>query len=305
MVGFIIAAVFVGICLILLWLTSDFLVDWLWFSSIGYPQVFWTTIGAKAVVLFAVWTGTAVILWLNGWLAVRFARRQRPQSVAAFVWNFAGNAPPPDLLVVMRDRLPWSQVIAGGAGLLALLVAAVEVGNWGVILQFFYHVLYGADDPLFNKDISFYLFVLPAYILIKNWMLLTLVLSGLFAANDLLGVWRHRIRHSSPIDVADSNCSWLGVARSPLRREGLVLRSRPLSAALWRQRRRRRRKLHGCTCEAAGPVANDRAVDLCGGCCVGKPPGEDLPASCRRGHACRHPEVCQRSKRRNDRPPDH
>ena len=181
-VGFIIAAVVVGICLILLWLASDFLVDWLWFSSIGYLQVFWTTIGAKAVVLFAVWTGTAVILWLNGWLAVRFARRQPTQSVAAFVWNLAGNVPPPDLLALMRDRLPWPRVIAGGAGLLALLVAAAEVGNWGVILQFFYHVPYGADDPLFNKDISFYLFVLPAYILIKNWMLLTLVLSALFAA---------------------------------------------------------------------------------------------------------------------------
>jgi uncharacterized protein len=180
-VGFIIAAVVIGICLILLWLASDFLVDWLWFSSIGYLQIFWTTIGAKAVVLFAVWTGTAVILWLNGWLAARFARKQPTHSVSAFAWNLAGNVPPPDLLALMRDRLPWSRVIAGGAGLLALLVAATEVGNWGVFLQFFYHVPYGADDPLFNKDISFYLFVLPVYILIKNWMLLTLVLSALFA----------------------------------------------------------------------------------------------------------------------------
>jgi len=181
-VGSVIAAVFVGIGLILLWLTSDFLVDWLWFSAIGYPQVFWTTIGAKAAVLFAVWTGTAVVLWLNGWLAVRFARRQPTQSVAVFVWNLAGNVPPPDLSAVVRDRLPWPRVIAGGAGLLALLVAAAEVGHWGAILQFFYRVPYGADDPLFNNDISFYLFVLPAYILVKNWMLLTLVLSAFFTA---------------------------------------------------------------------------------------------------------------------------
>jgi len=180
-VGFIIAAVVVGIGLLLLGLASDFLVDWLWFSSIGYLQVFWITIGAKAAVLFAVWAGTAVILWLNGWLAVRFGRRQPTQSVSTFVANLAGNVPPPDLLTVMRDRLPWSRVIVGGAGLLAVLVATVEVGNWGVILQFFYHVPYGADDPLFNKDISFYLFVLPTYILIKNWLLLTLVLSALFA----------------------------------------------------------------------------------------------------------------------------
>src|SRR6202048_3059347 len=180
-VGFIIAAVVVGICLILLWLASDFLVDWLWFSSIGYRQVFWTTIGAKAVVLFAVWTGTAVILWLNGWLAVRFARRQPTQSVSAFAWNLAGNMPPPDLLAVMRDRLPWSRVIAGGAGLLALLVAAAEVGNWGTFLRFLYHVPHAEDDPLYNKASGFYLFSLPAYILVKNWMLLILVLSALVA----------------------------------------------------------------------------------------------------------------------------
>jgi uncharacterized protein len=181
MVRIIIAAIVVGICLLLLSLATDLLVDWLWFSSIGYLQVFWTTIGAETVVFLAVWTGTAIPLWLNGWLAVRVVRRRSTQVAAAFGWKAAGPAPP-DLLAIMRDRLQWSWIVAGGAGLLAMLVAAAEVGNWGVILQFFYHVPFGADDPLFNKDISFYLFVLPTYILIKNWMLLTLVLSALFAA---------------------------------------------------------------------------------------------------------------------------
>ena len=180
-VGFIIAVFVIGVCLILLWLASDFLVDWLWFSSINYLQVFWTTIGAKAVVFFAVWTATAVTFWLNGWLAVRFARRQPTQALAASTWNPTGKVPPPDLFTLMRDRLPWRRAIAGGAGYFALLVAAGEVGNWGVYLQYFYHVPYGAGDPLYSKDISFYLFVLPAYIIIKNWMLLTVVLSALSA----------------------------------------------------------------------------------------------------------------------------
>jgi uncharacterized membrane protein (UPF0182 family) len=39
-VGIIIAAIVVGIFLILLGLTGDVLVDWLWFSSIGYLQFF-------------------------------------------------------------------------------------------------------------------------------------------------------------------------------------------------------------------------------------------------------------------------
>src|SRR5258707_8861988 len=180
-VKFIIAAVVVGILLILFGLASDFLVDWLWFSSIGYLQVFWTTIAAKAAVFFAIWTATAVILWLNGWLALRFARRQPTQSVTDFVWKAAGNVPPPDLWTFMRDRLPWSRVIAGSACLIALLVAAIDVGEWNVFLQFLYRVPFGEDDPLYGKDIGFFLFVLPAYIIIKNWMLLTLVLSALFA----------------------------------------------------------------------------------------------------------------------------
>src|SRR5258708_841818 len=81
----------------------------------------------------------------------------------------------------MRHRLPWPFVTAGGASLLAVLVAWGEVHNWGVFLQFLYHVPYGANDLLYDKDIGFYLFALPAYVVIKNWMLLTLLLSALFA----------------------------------------------------------------------------------------------------------------------------
>ena len=62
----IIAAIVLAICLILLGLTSDFLVDWLWFSTIGYLSVFWTTIVAEAEVFFAVFLATAIIVWVNG-----------------------------------------------------------------------------------------------------------------------------------------------------------------------------------------------------------------------------------------------
>ncbi len=62
----------------------------------------------------------------------------------------------PDVLEFMRHRLPWPLVLAGAASLLAVLVAWGEVHNWGVFLQFLYHVPYGANDPLYDKDIGFY-----------------------------------------------------------------------------------------------------------------------------------------------------
>ena len=44
----VIALVFFATCLILLGSTVDFIVDWLWFSAIGYLSVFWTVIVAES-----------------------------------------------------------------------------------------------------------------------------------------------------------------------------------------------------------------------------------------------------------------
>jgi uncharacterized membrane protein (UPF0182 family) len=179
-VALIVAAV-AAVCLILLGLTGDFLVDLLWFSALGYAGVFWTTIIAEAAVFFTVFLATAIILWVNGSLAVRFVRLPWTRHSADFELKRTGVATSPDFLELLQHRLPWPMVIAGGAGVLAVLIAWGEVHNWGVFLRLLYQVPYGENDPLFDKDIGFYLFSLPAYVVIKNWMLLTLFLSALLA----------------------------------------------------------------------------------------------------------------------------
>lgn len=184
MAGLIMAAIAVGILLILLGLATDFLVDWMWFSAIGYLPVFWTMIGAKAAVFLGVFLATAVILWANARLALELTRR-RGRLPTGFAHTLAATATPPDPLQFMRRSigqfLPWSIALAGSAGLVALFIAAGELSRWSVVLQFLYQVPYGAKDPLFGKDIGFYLFSLPAYIAVKNWLLLTLLSSALFA----------------------------------------------------------------------------------------------------------------------------
>lgn len=197
------AAIAGAVSLILLGLTSATLVDWMWFSAIGYLNVFWTTIGAKAGVFFVVFTATAIIIWANARLALKFARQPAQPH---FAWKLTAITTSSDLLELLRNRLPWSLTIAVGAGLVALLVASGEVSNWSVFLRFLYHVPYGANDPLFDKDIGFYLFSLPAYIAVKNWMLLTLFISALFAG---LIYWAHgdieyhaRQRSMSPTAIA-------------------------------------------------------------------------------------------------------
>jgi uncharacterized membrane protein (UPF0182 family) len=176
----VIAAIALLIFLILLGLTSDFLVDWLWFSEIGYPGVFWTTIFAQAATFCAAFLATVLILWVNGALAHRLARLPWAR-LAHLRWERGGVVTPPDPLELIRHHLGWPFVIGCGASLIAILVGWGEVHNWSVFLRFFYQVPSGASDPIYDNDIGFYLFSLPAYIAIKNWMLLTLFLSALFA----------------------------------------------------------------------------------------------------------------------------
>jgi uncharacterized protein len=179
--AFIIALIVFSVGLIVLGLTGGILVDWLWFSAIGYFSVFRTTIIAEAEVFFAVFVATAIVLLLNGLFALRFSQSQWAQGSAVPEWKPAGVTTLPEVLDVARHRLPWRIAIVGVACLLAALVAWGEVDNWRVFLRFLYQAPYGATDPVFHEDIGFYLFNLPAYVSIKNWMFLSLFLSALFA----------------------------------------------------------------------------------------------------------------------------
>src|SRR5215831_17882196 len=101
-VGLIITTAVGAICLILLGLTGDFLVDWLWFSTIGYLGVFWTTIAAKAEVFLAVFVATAIIIWVNGSLASRLSQSPWTYRPTDFEWKRTGTATLPDVLKFVR-----------------------------------------------------------------------------------------------------------------------------------------------------------------------------------------------------------
>jgi uncharacterized membrane protein (UPF0182 family) len=156
------------------------LVDWLWFSSIGYAQVFWTVLIVRAAVFIAVFATSAAALFLSGWLALHHAKR-------SVLWRsgaaFAPGAPEtlPELFAKTWPRPPWNSVIAGAALLLGLLIASGEISSWDLVLRFLYQLSYGVRDPVFGKDVGFYLFSLPAYVALKNWLFAVLIFCAAIA----------------------------------------------------------------------------------------------------------------------------
>ena len=85
------------------------------------------------------------------------------------------------MLGPISGLLPWRLLILAAALVVALLIAMSEIGKWELVLRFIYQVPYGQNDPLFGKDIAFYLFSLPVYSALKNWMVLILLASAAIA----------------------------------------------------------------------------------------------------------------------------
>jgi uncharacterized membrane protein (UPF0182 family) len=177
-------AVFVA-CLVVLARAAGLVVDWAWFSMIGYGGVFWTVFTTKIILFVVVFAVSSVLLWVNGAVAFRFAWRRRLRLPAAFSPDYARvpalPGTPAGLFGIVAPLLPWRLLILAVAVVVGGLVAIGEAGNWDLILRFVYQVPYGQADPLFGKDIGFYLFSLPVYIAVKNWMVMILALSSVMA----------------------------------------------------------------------------------------------------------------------------
>jgi uncharacterized protein len=114
-------------CLIVLGRASDFVVDWAWFSTIGYVDVFWTIFATKAALFIAVFAVSTSLLWTNGVISLRFAwqRRLRLSAVRdpglATVLALPGT--PTGLFGPASPLLPWRLLILAVSLVIGLLIA--------------------------------------------------------------------------------------------------------------------------------------------------------------------------------------
>jgi uncharacterized membrane protein (UPF0182 family) len=177
-IGLIVAVA--ALVLTALGLASDFLVDWAWFSSLGYSAIFWTTIAARVSVFAIVFVATALIVWTNARIAMELAgARDWPDSLP---WDAYVSQHPIAQLQRLLRRVPWRALVGAAALLVGLLVALGSEGTWKTVLIFLFQVPYGKPDPVFGRDIGFYLFSLPLLIAVRDWIVTVLILGGIAAA---------------------------------------------------------------------------------------------------------------------------
>ena len=126
--------------------------DWWWFSEVGYTQIFIKSLIAKIALFATAGIFAAIFLLTNFSLATR---SKIPWTITIPETLF-GKLINLDNRIVKKLAVVLSVVIAVFFGLAA-------AANWQEVLKFISGAAFGATDPIFNKDIGFYLFSLPVF----------------------------------------------------------------------------------------------------------------------------------------------
>lgn len=151
--------------LLLLWPSwAGFYSEWLWFQELGYGKVFSTTLLTKLGLGLITVLVVGILLWINFKLALRLSAA-RSKIVRYVVVNKERVAVPDIARFVERWGFRLSLLIGVFFGL-----SIWE--SWEVILRYRHRTAFGETDPLFGRDIAFYVFTLPLFELVSQLLFL-------------------------------------------------------------------------------------------------------------------------------------
>ncbi len=160
----------------------------LWFESLGFDQVYWKALWTKVILWLA--GAVAAVLWFG--LNFRAAVKQR-------VFMPKGDVIDIEQLFPRGKSVGWIAALA--VFLLATAYGSAAAGLWKEVLLFLDRQPFGSADPIFQKDVGFYVFSLPVINALESTALSMSIIaavgvalfsyaaSGAYAAPSALYTW--------------------------------------------------------------------------------------------------------------------
>ncbi|BAZ45966.1 hypothetical protein NIES4102_29940 [Chondrocystis sp. NIES-4102] len=139
-----------------------------WFEAVGFTAVFWQRLTWQVIIFlvtFAIYTG---FLGFNYWLALRLTGKQR--------FRFLENSEFEPYTANIANYITYLLIFFTSLG-----VANKSAANWEIMLKFFQATKFERFDPIYQRDLGFYLFGLPLLDSLENWWI-TLLIAGLILA---------------------------------------------------------------------------------------------------------------------------
>jgi uncharacterized membrane protein (UPF0182 family) len=149
------------VALVLLFVGLSFLksvyTDLLWFDALDFRGVY-TKILLTRIVLFVI---GAVVVVVPLSVSVYFAHRLSTGPVTVPL--------PPETVEILRKLVVWGAVAA--VVVLSVVFGGILGSRWEIFLRSINSVSFEQLDPVYGKDLSFYVFTLPVYEFLQGWLL--------------------------------------------------------------------------------------------------------------------------------------
>ncbi|MDP4179277.1 MAG: UPF0182 family protein, partial [Bacillota bacterium] len=157
----------------------NFIVNIEWFSEVGYLSVYFTKLKAVFILLVPIF----IVCFIAIWLYYISLRKNIVKKMNVIEIN--SNKKKIEKRIVFFVNIILSLLIA----------SSISIGYWYRILQFTNAVPFNAKDPIFNFDISFFVFKLPLIesiygalmSLLVLLIVITLVTYFIFNTKDMIG----------------------------------------------------------------------------------------------------------------------
>ncbi|MBT7902712.1 UPF0182 family protein [Candidatus Woesearchaeota archaeon] len=134
--------------------------DYYWFDNLGFAQIFLISLKTKLGLFFAATFIAFTFFTLNFWVSSKFADAKKQ-------------------LIKFKYKL----LIAAGLSLVGGFIASA---NWFVVLQYFNQFVFNIPDPIFLKDVSFYVFSLPFFTFVWKFVIVLVAMAFVFVLLDYM-----------------------------------------------------------------------------------------------------------------------
>jgi len=152
----------------------SYYVDVLWFGSLSYADVFWKTLSLQWEVFAAFAAATFLIVYGSFLALKRVHLPDLPSDHTILIGGQPLKLPVEPVLRLIALAVSLAIAVATGGAM---------AGDWPTLALFWYAPrTTGIVDPIFAKPLNFFLFALPAWQLLADWLLTLSVITCVLAA---------------------------------------------------------------------------------------------------------------------------
>ena len=138
----------------------------LWFGQLNYQDIYLTILRTKIYLFVIGFLLSIIALSLSSFIAFRYS------------WNgFESQLPAP--FNILGPKL-YKYLIMIAVFVVSMIIGFTNSVNWELFLRFFNSSSFEVSDPIFNRDLSFYIFDYPIYTYIQKGLLAIAVLCAIF-----------------------------------------------------------------------------------------------------------------------------